>query len=313
MFADGHCDYLYKLDNKEVAVATIPNLISSKIILQNFAIFVEPQKNLSIATNKVLRQVMLFQRNVVNANNVIQLKYSNQLKNIKHYLNNKMLAILALEGCDTILPDNNLFDILWDNGTRIFGLTWNKDNHFATSCTTITNEGLSLAGKEFINHLIKKNGIIDASHLSERSFWDIVNLENKPALIASHSNCAKICNHIRNISNEQIKAIIKMQGVIGINFVPMFLNNSARDASIMDVIKHIDLILELGGEDNIAIGSDYDGARLIKELENPEKLYLLKDRLAKIYSKELVDKITHLNWIQFMIKNLPEDNSPENN
>ena len=93
--------------------------------------------------------------------------------------------------------------------------------------------------------------LIDLSHISENGFWDVINLSTQP-IIVSHSNAKEICNHNRNLTNEQILAVKNNNGVIGINLYPDFLNESGK-ASLNDIVKHIEHIISLVGSEHIWI------------------------------------------------------------
>jgi membrane dipeptidase len=112
-------------------------------------------------------------------------------------------------------------------------------------------------GREVIEKMNELGILVDGSHLSETSFWQVVNCSKQP-VIASHSSVWELCNHKRNLKDGQIKAIAEKGGVIGINFCPSFLNESGR-ATLDDVVKHINYVVDLVGVDYVAIGSDFDG------------------------------------------------------
>ena len=103
----------------------------------------------------------------------------------------------------------------------------------------------------------------DVSHLNEAGFWDIVNHMELPP-VASHSNAYELCNHPRNLKDDQIRAIIEKKGYIGINFYSNFLARG-REAVLEDVFRHIDYIAQMGGIDVLGFGSDFDGIELWPE------------------------------------------------
>src|SRR5690606_36700341 len=130
-------------------------------------------------------------------------------------------------------------------------------------------------------------------------FWDIVKIARKPFL-AFHSNVMSICSHRRNLDDEQIKAIARNGGLIGINFEPEFLANNKK-ADISDVIRHIDYISKLVGIESVALGTDYDGIDTTPVgLEDLGKLDNLKKAfLKKIYSLVEIEKMALKNWLDF--------------
>ena len=116
-------------------------------------------------------------------------------------------------------------------------------------------------------------------------------------IIATHSNSRNICSHPRNLTDEQFKAIIKTNGCVGINFYPLVLNDSKR-ADIGDIVKHIEHFMELGGENCIGIGADFDGVDYLPDnIHGCEDIYKVFDRLAQLnYSEEQLEKISHKNF-----------------
>ena len=147
---------------------------------------------------------------------------------------------------------------------------------------------------------LEQNGIIiDVSHLSDKGFSDVCAVSKKP-FIATHSNARKICSHKRNLLDEQIVEIIKRKGLIGLNFYHTFLNNSPKSACADDILRHAEHILSLGGENSLAIGTDFDGAEIISEFDNDNKLLgLEKLFLDNGFSKKLTQKIVYTNANNF--------------
>lgn len=99
--------------------------------------------------------------------------------------------------------------------------------------------------------------LVDVSHLSEKGFWDMIELAEKPVL-ASHSNSFSVCPHPRNLTDDQFRAICDLGGTAGLNLYVPFLTEQPR-ASFDDLRRHLDHFLELGGEGHIALGADLDG------------------------------------------------------
>ena len=163
-----------------------------------------------------------------------------------------------------------------------------------------SGEGLSQFGEKVVRQMNRLGMAIDVSHLSEKGFWDAAEISEKP-FIASHSNAKSICSHKRNLSDEQIKEIINKKGFIGVNFYPPFLTDCDR-CGIKDIIKHIEHILSLGGENNIGFGSDFDGVDYLPDgIEGAQDYYKIIDELLKLgYSEKLVRKISCENFINVL-------------
>jgi membrane dipeptidase len=142
--------------------------------------------------------------------------------------------------------------------------------------------------------------LIDVSHLNEKSFYDIAELTKMP-IIATHSCSAYACEHPRNLTDRQFKIIKQSGGCVGVNFYPPFLTKKSK-CTIDDIVRHIDRFMELGGEDNIGIGADFDGVSCLPEgINGVEDTYKVLDALLKHgYSEEQVQKISHGNFERIM-------------
>ncbi|GGZ94230.1 dipeptidase [Algibacter mikhailovii] len=168
-----------------------------------------------------------------NPNKII--KVSNTEELISAVNQNKIAALIGIEGGHQIEDDLNKLDSLYNRGVRYLTLTWNNSTKWATSASdetqkdgTLNSEGkkgLTHFGKEIVNRMNKLGIIIDVSHVGEQTFWDVITNTKKP-IIASHSSVYNICPHPRNLKDDQIKAIAKNDGVIQINFSSGFLDSA---------------------------------------------------------------------------------------
>ena len=152
-----------------------------------------------------------------------------------------------------------------------------------------------------MKELEKNRIVIDVSHLNTLGFWDLCEIAERPFL-ATHSNCFEICPHKRKLDDLQIREIIRRKGLIGINFYPIFINGES-DASFQEIRRHIRHILSLGGEDVIAVGSDFDGAAMPSRLDGIGKIPGWQENLVKHFGPELADKIVFGNAQRFFKEN----------
>jgi membrane dipeptidase len=154
----------------------------------------------------------------------------------------------------TIEDDPGKLPFLRGLGVRLFSLSSNRRNLLADGCGERRPSGLSHLGVEVVKELERCGIFVDVSHLSEESFWDL--LENTSApLVATHSNARAVCDNPRNLSDAQIKAIAERGGLIGISTYPTLV--AEQDASLEILLRHIDHIVELGGVECVAIGTDF--------------------------------------------------------
>ena len=192
-------------------------------------------------------------------------------------------AILAgfdgveIHGANTYLiqqfysPNSNQRDDEWggsrDNrarfplAVRMISLVWNLPNSLAAPCGS--DEGLTEKGRHFFKRAQALGMLVDVSHVSEKGFWDMIGLAEKP-VIASHSDSFAVCPHPRNLTDDQFRAIRDLGGTAGLNLYAPFLTQAPR-ASFDDLRRHLDRFLELDGEGHIALGADLDGCDLLPE------------------------------------------------
>ena len=134
----------------------------------------------------------------------------------------KIGAILAIENSEGVERSLNILRSLYQLGVRSIGLTHNPNTWVSTGNDEgETGGGLTKFGVQLVSEMNRLGMLVDVSHISERGFWDVLDVTDKP-VIASHSNCKTLCNHPRNLSNEQMKALAANGGVVGITFVTGF-------------------------------------------------------------------------------------------
>lgn len=189
----------------------------------------------------------------------------------------KVAAVFSLEGPAGIDFDAGRLDALYEEGFRMTTLTWNEENPLAGSHKT--GGGLTEKGKVFAKRAQKLGMILDVSHLSERAFWNLCDIAEKP-IIASHSNSRKIYGHSRNLTDEQFKAICQLKGVAGLNLYTGFLGEEPVALDI--ACDHVLHFLELGGEKHLALGGDLDGCESLPEgFTGPETYPALANALLR--------------------------------
>ncbi len=143
----------------------------------------------------------------------------------------KIVAMAGVEGGHMIENELSKLDALYQRGARYMTLTWNNSTSWATSAFDETfkkdlpHKGLTDFGKQVVNRMNQLGMMVDISHVGEQTFWDVINTTAKP-VIASHSSVYNLCNHQRNLKDDQIIAIAKNGGVIQVNFNPPFIDSS---------------------------------------------------------------------------------------
>ena len=260
--------------------------------IQVFAAFSEIKGDTAPEILKIIEKYYSFaeKSDFVHCNSYDDILQNKELK--------KPLSMLSIEGGDALCGSIEMLKIYYKLGVRIINLTWNYSNDIASGIMDKSDTGLTPFGESVVKEMNKLGILIDVSHLSEKSFWDVIKITEKP-IIASHSNSKKLCSHPRNLNNEQIKEIIKINGCIGLNFYPLFLNDDKK-SSIYDIIKHADYILSLGGENSLGFGSDFDGIDALPQGINGVESYyeIVNEFLKHGYKEELMRKICSENFLR---------------
>ncbi|PID77640.1 MAG: membrane dipeptidase [Deltaproteobacteria bacterium] len=173
--------------------------------------------------------------------------------------NDKTAIFISLEGADPIQNDLAMLRIFYELGVRGLGLVWSRRNYAADGSFFVSRQegrkgGLTPFGVELVREAEKLGMFLDVSHLNDEGFWDLMAIAEKP-VIASHSNCRKLAGTMRNLTDEQIKALAKTGGVIGINGVSIFAADKP-EADICDLVDHVDHIARLTSIEHVGIGFD---------------------------------------------------------
>lgn len=224
--------------------------------------------------------------------------------------------IIGIEGLDYLEKIEDI-DILYALGLRSVGIVWNNQNKFGGGSKTSNKYGLTKLGEELIEKLVKKNIAIDLSHCNDKTFYDIIykckslKLQGfEPIVFASHSNCNRVCNNLRNLTDDQIKNIKSLGGVIGVVSIKKFCSNSDNASYELEYIKHIDHLKRLlGSIESVAIATDdmsyyniepeyYKNMNIFKHKEVRKQIQELllkngytKDEIFRIMYRNVYDKL----------------------
>lgn len=204
-------------------------------------------------------------------------------------------AFLTVEGGEMIRSISDL-TYLYDKNVRAVALTWNNSNLLgggADDCIT----GLTAFGKSVVKKMDELGIIIDVSHLNDKTFFDVASVTGS-AIVATHSNSRSVCNHRRNLTDDMFKIICESGGCVGINLYPPFLTEDKACTS-EHAMSHILRFLDMGGEDHIGIGADFDGTdnHLPSDIHGCEDLYIVFDKLKGYgVTDDIIEKISHKNF-----------------
>ncbi|MGE3165097.1 MAG: dipeptidase [Planctomycetota bacterium] len=145
-----------------------------------------------------------------------------------------------------------------DRGVRIVGVTWNGRNALAAGVLAEPTGGFTAFGREFLAEVRRLELAIDVSHLAPRGVDEVL-AASPHAVLATHSNAARVCEHPRNLTDAQLREIAAAGGLVGINFYPPFLRRGGADATLEDVARHALHLAEVVGVEHVALGTDLDG------------------------------------------------------
>ena len=189
-----------------------------------------------------------------------------------------------------------------DMGVQYMTLSHSYDNDICNSSsnTADASKGLTAFGRKVVKEMNKVGMMIDVSHVSEGTFWDVIKLSKDP-VFASHSSVRALCDHDRNLTDEQLRALAKNGGVIQICIYGGYLNKDAKTASVDDVVRHIDHAVKVAGIDHVGIGSDFDGGGGVLGCAGDNDMINITVKLIeKGYSEEDLRKIWGGNFFRVM-------------
>lgn len=252
---DGHCDTAYELWKRKQPLAKnnchidLSKAAAFDAYAQVFAFCCcdedSPEILLSLLLSNLKQEVERNNRSIAFARTKDEV--------LRTVSEGKAAALLSLEGAEAIDCDPDYLEAMNDEGFVMVSLTWNNENLLA-GCHG-SDYGLSSWGKAFVQIAQYFNILIDVSHLGERAFWDLIDITSKP-IIASHSNCRALCDHTRNLTDDQLRAIAQTGGTVGLNFYTEFLGENADFESLL---RHLEHMLSICGERHVALGGDLDG------------------------------------------------------
>ncbi|CAM3382436.1 dipeptidase [Brevibacillus invocatus] len=300
---DLHCDALLKLwyadgkksyENDEELDTNKLRLLQGGVKVQGFAIYTPTNLSSEQRFHCALDQIYYFQTEVLAKNP--EMKQIKEWIDIDSLKDGEIGAILTLEGVEPIGNDLKKLHLFYQLGVRAVGLTWNYANLAADGADETRNGGLTLFGKEIVNFHNEHKILTDVSHLCEGSFWDVMEYAKYP--FASHSNARALCDHQRNLRDEQAKALFEKGGTLHVTYVTMFINEQGQ-VGIPDLIRHVDHFCSLGGVRHLGLGSDFDGITTkVEGLEHAGVTYNLINELLKHYSEEQVRGFAGENFLR---------------
>lgn len=306
-YIDFHCDTLsrifYKVDTDNTEIlwsnkghVDLSRLSGSGCLAQFFACFLDRKTPAVSGTHyqDALEMIRLMKDTLaLHPEASLALSYED-------YLHNKANRLLS---CFLTVEEGGILDgnverlpSLYEAGIRLITLTWNYENDLGCphNMSSVFGTGLKPFGFEVLSEMERLGMLIDVSHLSDAGFEDVYCHTHMP-FVASHSCCRSLCGHSRNLTDEMIRKIGERQGLIGVNFYGTFLQDDGR-STLNGIIRHLRHIINTGGLDVAALGSDFDGMDCEMELTGCQDMPKLIPALEKAgFSPHEIDAVCFKN------------------
>lgn len=339
-FFDLHCDTIAEIikEKKDFTAkddlhVNLPGIISSNTIVQVFACFIfgtgNPEKDYNTC-NQYIDAIEILM--AAHKDRFVPVLSSDQLAGVEES-KNKTGAIIAIEGATPLKGDPFLLEYFYNRGVRLLTIAWD-DNEF---CGTVFGRkgGLTRKGEELVLYCNELGVIVDVSHASDKAFYDIAAITKIP-FTASHSNARAICPNDRNLTDDMISLIADRGGIVGLTYGSGFISpeyykhekvnrvkilkglkgkltfqdaremsrkalSELKNASLEQLVVHARHILDAGGEDCLALGSDFDGVdSLPQNIAGVQSLPLLVREMDKQgISPRVIDKICFKNACRY--------------
>ena len=216
-------------------------------------------------------------------------------------------AFIAIEGGGAFAEDITQIDRFIKRGVRLVGPVHAHDNKLASSATGKKDRGLTPLGKEFCARVYAAGALVDVSHMSDRSFADLLPIARQAGapVVATHSNARVKRDHHRNLTDEQLRTIAATGGIAGLNLYRSFVPGKGRMKDVVGLVRHM---VAVAGIDHVAIGSDFDGGTPVRALRNAGQLPKLAKAMQEAgMSDQDVRKIFAKNALRMLSWSPPTD------
>ena len=208
--------------------------------------------------------------------------------------------MLGIENGLALESDINNVKHFANRGIVYITLCHNGDNDICDSARgSNTHNGVSEWGEKVIKEMNAQGVMVDLSHAAEKSFYDALDISATP-IVCSHSNCKSLCDHPRNLTDDQLRKLAQKGGVAQITLYHGFVCKDG-EATILDAMKHLEHAISIMGIDHVGLGTDFDGDGGIRGLANSSELMNFTiELMRRRYSIEDMEKIWGGNWLRVM-------------
>ena len=299
--ADMHCDSLLRV-NADRGLVAAHNFSKKHPQLQFCAMFVprawDPP---AVRRSRLIRLADTYlyetaRNTLVRAESVLELNRATDM--------GLPAALLSLEGGGGLFADSEELNTLYRAGLRVLGMAWDS-NELAAGAWDENDTGLTEEGRKLARRCEEKGIILDVSHLSDRSFWELCEITSAP-LLATHSNFRAVTDSPRNLTDDMAAKLVARGGVIGLNLCPEFLAADGA-ATADDILRHVEHALSHFGDGALGFGFDIDGTdgKYPAGLDETDSIHdRVCDLLLSHYSASTVERVAGGNVMDFLKENL---------
>lgn len=233
----------------------VPKMRKGRIDIRVVAIYTEPPLLPELALRRGLDLVASLYEDIAESPSCILCRTYGDIQKAKEA--GKVGLILGMEGAEPLGTDIQLLRIFYELGLRVLGFTHALRTYLADGAFFSTRKagqlgGLTDIGAKFLEEAENLGIVVDVSHLNDPSFWDVIKFARAP-VIASHSNCRVLRDHLRNLTDDQIKAVADGGGVVGVNACSAFVD----PPDLEHLVDHLDHIVKVGGIEHAGLGPDF--------------------------------------------------------
>lgn len=309
---DCHCDTLSELYKQNKSLYANDLMLDAERILQNggglqfMAMFIPTEVFRAGAgatytlklIDTYLRGLKELEEKGVQAHRILSKDDLAQLPN------GQFNTLLAIEEGGALDGSIEVLRVYYELGVRCMTLVWSNRNDIADGVNEECSKGgLTMFGRQVVAEMNRLGMAVDVSHISTYGFWDVLEHSTKP-IIATHSCAYSLCDHPRNLRDNQLKALAKSGGFVGINFAGQFLEKDWKDACIESVYRHLAYMMDMmGSDDYLGFGSDFDGiSHPPYNLLGVHQFPQLFEYLAARFSDATIKKLAYENCITYLKK-----------
>ena len=312
-FVDLHCDSILEIYTKKKDLADLAGHINLEklcrggVLMQCFAAFIATydcaeRNGIHVGAYELFCAMAdIFDRQMALYPDVLApaRSYADVVKNRAE---GKISALFTVEDAVPLEGKIERVDEMYARGVRMAALLWNYENSLGFPNSPDAREHakpLKPFGREAVERMNELGIIVDVSHLSEGGFWDVADISRKP-FIASHSCARALCDHSRNLTDAQLRAVAEHGGIVGVNFNSGFLNGREDYTPNADIIRHMDYIRQKAGIESVALGSDFDGIDCALELRDCAGLPSLAGAMESVFTDDEIDLISSKNALRVL-------------